>query len=92
MVLLCGTTQAQRLQIQSFSVGPDQTLSYPNDTSKPGQLTDLADEHTTIFPPASAGAPYLFFASSKLSGGIGGAVVLPDHGPEDVQLRDLSGI
>jgi hypothetical protein len=67
---------AQHLQIKSFSVGPDQTLTYPNTPSPPSHLVDLADEHTTIFPPATAGAPYVFFASSKLSGGSGGAVVL----------------
>lgn len=68
--------QPHRMQIQSFSVGPDQTLTYPNSPSTPGDLADLPDEHTTFFPPATPSAPYLVFSASKLVGGIGGAVAL----------------
>jgi uncharacterized protein (TIGR03437 family) len=64
------------LTIKSFSVGPDQTLTYPNNPANPPYLVDLPDEHTTVIPPAAAGGPYLVFAASKLSGGSGGAVVL----------------
>src|SRR5512140_2052855 len=54
----------------AFSVGPDETLSYP------GTLTDLADEHTTIVPPAPGSSAYRFFASSGIQGASGGTVVL----------------
>src|SRR5579884_2120419 len=67
---------AQSLHITSFAVGPDQALTYPNNKSNPPYLVDLADEHTTVIPPASAGAPYLLFGASALSGGNSGAVVL----------------
>ena len=66
----------QPLTIKSFSVGPDQTLSYPDNPANPPYLVDLPDEHTTVIPPSAPGAPYLVFAASKLSGGSGGAVVL----------------
>jgi uncharacterized protein (TIGR03437 family) len=69
-----GAQQAQR--IVSFSVGPDQTLSYPNSPSNPPYLVDLPDEHTTIMPPSTSGGPYLIFGAAKISGGAGGAVVL----------------
>jgi hypothetical protein len=36
--------QTPPLQIESFSVGPDQTLSYPK------SLANLPDEHTTFMP------------------------------------------
>ena len=68
--------QAPQLQIKSFSVGPDQTLSYPNNASTPNHLVDLPDEHTTFMPPVSSSGPYLVFGASKISGGTGGAVVL----------------
>ena len=68
--------QAQGVKIKSFSVSSDQTLSYPNTTANSPYLTDLPDEHTTVMPPASAGAPYLIFGASALSGGNSGAVVL----------------
>ncbi len=64
------------LAIASFSVGPDQTLTWPNGPADPPYLVDLPDEHTTVIPPAAPGAPYLVFGASKLSGGTGGAVVL----------------
>src|SRR5580700_3650546 len=62
--------QPPSLRIKSFSVGPDQTVSYPN------SLTGLPDEHTTFMPPASSTGPYLLFAASDISGGQYGAVVL----------------
>ena len=62
--------QTPGLRIKSFSVGPDQTVSYPN------SLTGLPDEHTTFMPPASSTGPYLLFAASDISGGQYGAVVL----------------
>jgi hypothetical protein len=70
--------QAQRLQIRSFSVGPDQTLTYPHSSSGTNQVAGFADLHTTFFPPAASGAPYLVFgaASAGVSSGIWGAVVL----------------
>jgi len=64
------------LQVQSFSVGPDQTLTYPNTAADPNYLVDLPDEHTTFFPPVPGSNAYLVFAASKISGGTGGAVVL----------------
>ena len=64
------------LQVQSFSVGPDQTLTYPNTAADPNHLVDLPDEHTTFFPPVPGSNAYLVFAASKISGGTGGAVVL----------------
>src|SRR5581483_11501079 len=76
LVALGPAAAQQRLQITSFSVGPDQTLTYPNNSSNPPFLVDLPDEHTTFFPPAEPGSPYLVFSASKLSGGTGGAVVL----------------
>ncbi|MDQ2946513.1 MAG: hypothetical protein M3Y27_11310, partial [Acidobacteriota bacterium] len=66
----------QPLTIKSFSVGPDQTLSYPDNPANPPYLVDLPDEHTTVIPPSAPGAPYLVFAASKLSAATGGAVVL----------------
>lgn len=74
--VLAITAQAQGLRIKSFSVGPDQTLSYPNTASNSPYLTDFSDEHTTVIPPASASAPYLIFGASALSGGNSGAAVL----------------
>jgi hypothetical protein len=67
-----GGTSAPR--IASFSVGPDQALSYPDSPSDPPYLVDLPDEHTT-FVPLDGGA-FLVYGASKLSGGTGGAVVL----------------
>lgn len=67
---------APRLQITSFSVGPDLPLSYPNGGSLANHLVDMPDEHTTFLPPTVAGGPYLVFGASKIVGGTGGAVVL----------------
>jgi hypothetical protein len=46
----------------TFSVGPDESLTYPSN------LTDLADEHTTIFRPGEISNKYVFFASSGVKG------------------------
>jgi len=54
----------------TISVGPDEGLNYP------ANLPSLPDEHTTIFPPAPGSSAYRFFASSSLTGGFSGAVVL----------------
>ena len=58
--------QTGHLQIASFSVSADQTLTYPNSAPSP-YLVDLPDEHTTFIPPASGSSPYLVFAASKIS-------------------------
>jgi uncharacterized protein (TIGR03437 family) len=73
--LVGSALHAQRLQIATFSVGPDQTLTYPNTPGDPNRLLYLPDEHTTIIPPASGSGPYLVFAAAQLSG-LFGAVVL----------------
>jgi len=54
----------------TMSVGPDESLSYPSN------LPSLPDEHTTIFPPTPGSNSYRFFASSSLTGGNSGTVVL----------------
>jgi len=70
--------QQTPLQITSFSVSPDQTLTYPDSSSGANQLAGFADDHTTFFPPAASGAPYLVFGGAEA--GVGsdtwGAVVL----------------
>ena len=76
---------AQPLQIKSFSVGPDQTLTYPNSPANAPYLIDLPDEHTTIMPPSAAGSPYFVFGASRISGGTSGAVVL-----ETTDLKSFS--
>src|SRR5450631_3350951 len=63
----------------TMSVGPDEALNYPTN------LPSLPDEHTTIFPPAPGSAAYRFFASSSLTGGNSGAVVL-----QTSDLRNLT--
>ena len=65
--------QTPRLQIKSFFVGPDQTLSYPS-----SKLHGLPDEHTSFIPPASSTGPYLLFGAGYVSGtgAAFGAVVL----------------
>src|ERR1700676_1601629 len=70
--------QTPSLQIKSFSLGPDITVTYPDSPSGANQLAGFADEHTTFFPPAASGAPYLVFgaASAGVSSGIWGAVAL----------------
>ena len=54
----------------TMSVGPDETLTYP------ANMPSLPDEHTTIFPPAAGSSAYRFFASTSLTGGNSGTVVL----------------
>jgi hypothetical protein len=62
---------AARAQVSSFSVGTtDNPTTYPTST-----LTSFPDEHVT-FMPSSAANGYLVFASSAVTGGTGGAVVL----------------
>ena len=61
----------------SFSVGPDQTLTYP--TTGPSALTTLPDEHTTFLPMPTFLGPttYLVFAASNVgTGGLAGTVAL----------------
>jgi hypothetical protein len=64
------TSHSSPNQAITFSVGPDEALTYPTD------LVNLPDEHTTVLPPKHHFDPYLFFASSSLKGGSGGAVAL----------------
>jgi hypothetical protein len=61
---------AHHVQIKSFAVGPDETLSYP------ANLSNLPDEHTTFIPLHWANEYLVFGASKVSSGGTGGAVVL----------------
>jgi hypothetical protein len=70
--------QQTPLQITSFSVSPDQTLTYPNSSSGANQLAGFADDHSTFFPPAASGAPYLVFGGAEAGVGSNtwGAVVL----------------
>jgi hypothetical protein len=63
-------SQSSPNQAITFSVGPDEALSYPTD------LVNLPDEHTTILPPKHRFDPYLFFSSSSLKGESGGAIAL----------------
>src|SRR5579862_3820860 len=70
-----GTPFAHRMKIKSFSVEiSDDTLTYPT------YLVDIPDEHTTVIPtwawPYPGADTYLVFASSSITGGSGGAVVL----------------
>ncbi|HVO88547.1 MAG TPA: hypothetical protein VMV45_08395 [Casimicrobiaceae bacterium] len=69
---LCFTCNRARavLPAITMSVGPDESLVYPSN------LPSLPDEHTTIFPPAPGSNTYRFFASSSLTGGFSGTVVL----------------
>ena len=70
--------QTPSLRIKSFSVGPDQALTYPDSSSGTNQLAGFADGHTTFLPPVASGAPYLVFgaALAGVSSGIWGAAVL----------------
>ena len=68
--------QTPSLRIESFSVGPDTTLTYPDNPASPGHLNGFPDEHTTIIPPAPGSADYLVFAAGQIAGGEFGAVVL----------------
>jgi len=64
------------MQIVSFSVGPDQTLTYPNSSASSPYLLNLPDEHVTVIPPISSSSPYLIFGASAISTGWGGTDVL----------------
>jgi hypothetical protein len=57
-------------QIASFSVGPDQSLVYPDD------LPALPDEQVTFWPPAPGSNTYLMFAASSIRHVLAGTVVL----------------
>jgi hypothetical protein len=65
------TLQAQRLQISSFVVGPDQTLVYPSDQTDPNHLLYLPDEHTTLIPQPPGSSNFLVFAAAQLAGSFG---------------------
>lgn len=54
----------------TFSVGPDETLSYPS------SALDLPDEHTTFIPRAPGSGAYLVFGASRVSGVETGAGVV----------------
>jgi uncharacterized protein (TIGR03437 family) len=68
--------QTQHVQIQSFSVGPDNALTYPNTPSAAGHLNYLPDEHTTILPPPPGSTNYLIFGATQIAGGNFGTTVL----------------
>jgi uncharacterized protein (TIGR03437 family) len=72
----CAAQQPPALRVKSFAVGPDQMLSYPDSLSGPGPLLGLPDEHTSFFPPAASGDPYLVFGAAETAVSIWGAVVL----------------
>ncbi len=73
---VCAQAQ-QRMRITSFSVGADETLTYPDTAGDPNHLLNMADEHTTFIPLGPGPNDYLVFASAKLaSSPTGGAVVL----------------
>jgi hypothetical protein len=78
--------QTPSFRIKSFSVGPDQTLSYPK-----SQLNGLPDEHTTLMPPASSKGPYLVFAAAQIRGGEFGAVVLQTTDLENFNFATALG-
>jgi hypothetical protein len=71
------TVNAPPPSIQSFSVGPDTAVTYPNDTTSSLYLTNFPDEHTT-FIPLGGSSGYLVFGASRVSTSTtgGGAVVL----------------
>lgn len=71
-------------QISSFSVGADQTTSYP------GNLTSWPDEHVT-FLPSSAANGYLVFGSSGVTGGTGGAAALQTQNLQSFSLATSLG-
>jgi hypothetical protein len=70
--------QAQEhMRITSFSVGADETLTYPDASGDPDRLLNLADEHTTLIPLGPGADAFLVFASARVaSSPTGGAVVL----------------
>ena len=88
VILTAFAQPRQALTIKSFSVGPDQTLTYPNNPAITPYLLDLPDEHTTVLPPASPSGPYVVFGAGKISGGSGGAIVLQTT---DLTTFDFAG-
>ncbi len=68
--------QPTQLQIASISVSADQKLTYPVGAPNSPYLLDFPDEHTTIIPPTSSSAPYLFLGASAISTAWGGTVAL----------------
>ncbi len=74
----------RRPRIESFEVGPDEALVYPNDPMTRNHLIAFPDEHTTFLPfsaprsvaPTRSAGNYLVFGAGKIARGIGGAVVL----------------
>jgi hypothetical protein len=78
-------------KILSFSVGPDETLTWPNSASDPPYLVDLPDEHTTFIPLGGGPNNYLVFGASKLSGGTSGAVVLRTSDLKNFQFATSLG-
>ena len=78
LAISCGWAAAVQPTI-TMSVGPDEPLNYPSN------LPSLPDEHTTIFPPAPGSSAYRFFASSSLTGGNSGTVVL-----ETIDLQNFT--
>jgi hypothetical protein len=72
--------------IQIFWVSTDQMLTYPNN------LVDIPDEHTTFIPNLpDVSASYLVFASSKIRGGLGGAVVLETNDLQTFTYATVDG-
>lgn len=70
------TVKAPPPTIQSFAVGPDTAVTYPNDTTSSLYLNNFPDEHTT-FIPLGGTSGYLVFGASKVStSATGGAVAL----------------
>jgi hypothetical protein len=82
--------QTPPVLITSFSVGPDQTLTYPDSSSGANQLAGLTDQHATFFPPVTSGAPYLVFGAASAGAGTGiwGAVALQTT---DLMTFDFAG-
>ena len=68
------TIAPAQVQITSFSVGPDQSPTYPQAGGDPNRLVNLADEHSTFTPLGLGLDAYLLFASANVaSSATGGA-------------------
>ncbi|MFI5165690.1 MAG: sialidase family protein [Thermoanaerobaculales bacterium] len=79
-------------RIISFSVGPDETLTYPDTSGDPNRLLNLADEHTTFIPLGPGPDAYLAFASAKVaSSSAGGAVALQTSDLQTFQFATALG-
>ena len=79
------------VRIAAFSVGPDETPTYPNSPTDPPYLLDLPDEHTTFIPLGTGPTAYLVFGASRLSGTNGGAVVLQTTDLQTFRFADSLG-